>query len=160
MRNKVDKKKVITLVVILIVIAAIFLLTKPKNCGSDDSCFNSAVGRCSKAKVNTLSDDNKYIYEILGKKGNNCIIEVTLLKLSESQPYDLKKALEGKSMKCAISTEMLQNQTIKQITNLNDYCTGPLKESILQITLDEMYDIIVKNIGPLTSNFKNRLTIS
>ena len=39
---------------------------------------------------------------------------------------------------------------ITKINNLNDYCTGQLKETILSITVEKLYEIIVKNIGNIT----------
>ncbi len=153
MKSKIDKKKVIALVIIVIAIVSIFFFTRSKQCNSDENCFNSYAARCSKAGVNTLNKDNTYHYEILGNKRENCIVEVTLLRLSETQPVDMKQALEGRSMSCAIPRTTLQNQTMNSIQNLNDYCTGPLKEAILEITLDKMYDLIVKNIGPIATGF-------
>ena len=157
MASKVDKKKVIALVIILIAIAAIYFFSRPKDCGTDDNCFNSYAAGCSKAKVNTISSQNNYNYEVLGKKRDNCIIEVTLTKVSDTQPADMKQALEGRSMKCAIPRSTLETTPVNNIDSLNDYCTGPLKEAILQLTLDKMYDLIVKNLGPLSAEFAEQL---
>ncbi len=157
MKNKVNKVKLIILFFIIIFIVLFFFFTKAKNC-NDDSCFDSYASKCSKAKVISPNDDNRYKYEILGRKANNCIVEVTLLNLSESQSNDMKLALEGRSMKCAIAQDLLTaDKNIKDIKNLNDYCTGQLKEAVLQVTLDKMYEIIVKNIGPLATEFRKDL---
>lgn len=157
-KNKVSKTKVIILLFLLVCIIGIFFFTRAKNCVNDDSCFNNYANKCSKAKVVTTNNDNKYSYEILGSKGSNCIVMVTLLNLSDSQPNDMKLALEGRSMSCAIArNDLSEGKSIKDIKNLNDYCTGSLKEAILQVTLDKMYSIIVKNIGPLATQFRKDL---
>ncbi len=142
-----NKKKGIIIVVLLIAIISLIFITSAKNCGTDDTCFNKASSRCALAKVTTFTNDNKYQYEIVGKKQDNCILDVTLLNLSTSQSQYLQNALNGKSMRCAIPLEILKEKQIKNIDNLNDYCTGELKESILQITIEKLYDLIVKNLG-------------
>ena len=157
MKHNLDKKKVIAIVVVISIIAIIFLLSLPKNCGTDDSCFNIKTNTCSKAKVITYNNNNQYTYEVLGKRTDNCIIEVKLISLSDTQPAEIKQALEGKSMTCTISRSLLQTQTIKEVENLNDVCSGQLKEATLQITIDKMYEIIVKNIGPIAAEFQREL---
>jgi len=139
------------LLIVIVAIASLILITRPKNCNSDDICFNKAAAKCSIAKVVTFSNDNKYNYEILGKKKENCIIEATLLNLSNNQPKDLRDALNGRSMKCSIPVEILRNKPVKDIENLNDYCNGPLKEVILEITIEKMYDLIVRNLGKIST---------
>ncbi len=155
MIGKLDKKKVIALAIILVLAITIFFITQPKNCEKDDSCFNTFLQKCSKAKIITTSNEDTFKYEILGKKENTCIIETTLLKVSENKPVELKQALEGRSMRCAIPKEIILEKQINEIGNLSNYCTGSLKEAILQITIDKLYEIIVKNIGPITTEFKN-----
>lgn len=150
-----DKKKVIVVIVILIALASLILITSAKNCGTDNTCFNKASSRCALSKVNTISNDNNYKYEIIGKKQNNCIIEVTLLSLSQSQGKDLQDALNGRSMTCAIPQEILKNQQVKNLDNLNDYCTGQLKEAILQITVEKLYDLVVKNVDKISTDVTN-----
>ena len=152
-----DKRKVITLIVIITIIILIFLLTIPKNCKTDEECFNLKASKCSKAKVTIEKELDIYNFEILGKKADNCIIEVTLIKVSETKELELKQALEGKSMRCTISQETLKEQSIKEIDNLNEYCTGQLKEAIIQLNLDKLYEIVVKNIGSLATDFRHLL---
>lgn len=153
-----DKKKVIAIVIVLVAIALVFLIIKTKNCGSDDACFNSASAKCSRAKVTTFSQENQYHYQVLGEKRDNCIIEVTLLDLSDSQPTDVQRALEGKSMTCAVPLTELQTTAVKDMENLIDMCSGQLKEANLQIAIDKMYEIIVKNIGPIALEFQRGLS--
>jgi len=150
----VNKKKVAILVFLILVLGVLFYLNTPKNCKRDYECFSSKVSECSKAKVTTNKEDNLYYYEVMGKKLENCIVSVKLLKLSDAQPFDLRRALEGKGMLCSLPMSVLQNSDIKDIKNLNDYCTGQLKEAILDVTLQKLYDIVVQNIGPIASEIR------
>lgn len=142
-----DKKKVIILIIIIFIFLGFVLLTRAKNCDTDYNCFRNSESKCTLAKVKSENNDNLYEYKIVGRKGNNCIMEITLLSLSQTQPKDLRDALNGRSMKCAVPRDLLKDKTVKEIANINDYCTGTLKEALLQITLDKLYDIIVKNLG-------------
>ena len=108
------KKKVIILFIILFATLSFIIITRPKNCETNDLCFNNAASRCSLAKVTTVSNDNKYQYEIIGKKGDNCIIESKLLNLSDSQPKDLRDALNGRIMKCSLPIELIRNKPVKE----------------------------------------------
>ncbi len=148
------KKKLLAIVLLFIVIVAILIIIQPKNCNSDLDCFHKATLKCSKAKVTALKDGSTYNYQILGDKKDNCIIKVTLLSMSLTQSADLKKALEGRSMTCSVSKEYLETNPFNDIRNLNDYCTGPLKEATLEITIDQMYELIVQNIGPIVADYK------
>jgi len=155
-----DKKRMVIKLVVLLVLIVLFIgfwfFTRPDNCGSDESCFNSHFIKCSKAKADLVNkDSNNFNFEIKGSFDNNCIVEATLISMPESRPVDIRKALEEKSMTCSIPKDI--NIQIAQIENINDYCTGQLKEASLQITIEKMYSIIVQNIGPLASEFKDVL---
>lgn len=157
MAKKLEKEKVIGIVLIVIAILAVFFITLPKNCKTNEGCFNTAAAKCSKTKVTTYKEDSRYSYEILGRKNENCIINVKLLELSQAQPADMKQALEGRDMTCAISLETLKTQNLNKIENLNEFCTGSLKEAYLQITIDKLYEIIVRNIGSIATEFSKGL---
>lgn len=159
MKSRLDKNKVIGLAIIVAAVIIVFLLTLPKNCKSNEGCFNTAASKCSKAKVTAYQGDSKYSYEILGRKQDSCIINVKLLELSQAQPAEMKQALEGRDMNCAISLEKLKTQNLKDIENINEFCTGSLKEAYLQITIDKLYEIIVRNIGSVATEFSKGLFI-
>ncbi|MBS3161130.1 hypothetical protein J4476_00325, partial [Candidatus Woesearchaeota archaeon] len=155
----INKKKVSVLIFLVILLTVIIVINTPSNCKSDYYCFNDHVLDCSKAKVITEKDDNTYYYEVLSKKDDNCIIKVQLNKLSNSQSNDLKKALEGKNMLCSIPSSTLEVKDIKSITNLNDYCSGQLKEAVLEVTIQKLYDVVVENIGPIAAELRNSTRI-
>ncbi len=148
--------KLVILFLLIVLLIGFFFLSRPKDCGSGDSCFDSSFIKCNKAKANLVNQDgNTFNFEIKGKSSNNCIVDAKLLKMSDERPVDLRAALEGKSMRCSIPSDV--NIPITQIDNLNDYCTGQLKEAMLQISIEKMYEIIVQNIGPLASEFRDVL---
>ena len=155
----VNKKKVSVLIFLIILLVVVIVINTPSNCKNDYYCFNDHVLECSKAKVTTVKDNSTYYYEVLSKKDDNCIVKVQLVKLSDSQSNDLKKALEGKSMLCAIPRNTLEIKDIKSISNLNDYCSGQLKEAILEVTIQKLYDVVVENIGPIAAELRNSTRI-
>lgn len=159
MWHNIDKKKVILLAVLAAAIVFLITLSTPKNCRSDISCFDQKAVKCSKAEVNSFSNENKYHYEIIGKKSGVCIIDVKLLELAPTRTSEMKRALEGKSMACSLPLKILGKQSITKIENLNDMCSGQLKEATLQLTIDKMYEIIVQNIGPIATQFQRGLAV-
>ena len=160
MLYNLDKKRVVLLAVLAIAIVILIMLSIPKNCGSDASCFDANAAKCSKAKASAFSKENLYSYEITGSKAGSCIIKVKLLQLGPERTPEMKKALEGKSMICSVPLKILRKQSITSIENLNDLCSGQLKEATLQLTIDKMYEIIVQNIGPIATRFQKGLAIS
>lgn len=160
MKFHLDKKKVMTkvyvLIVLIIILFAFLLFSRPKNCGSDESCFINSFIKCSKAKASLVSKDgNNFNFEIKGSNGKNCIVDAKLISMSESKTYDIRAALEGKSMMCSIPSDI--PSSITQLDNINEYCTGQLKEATLQVSVEKMYEILVRNVGPLASEFRNVL---
>ena len=116
----------------------------------NEDCFNQYSSKCSKVQANLMNKQgNLYEYKILGKNKNNCIIDAKLITVEESKPAELKQSLEGKSMKCSIPLEELKTEKINEMEKLEENCTGQLKEALLQITIDQLYEIVVKNIGSI-----------
>lgn len=91
---------------------------------------------------------DQFYYEIQGSKADSCVMTIYLMKSNEQTPLEVKKFMEGKGMICEIPKTELQ-KPISEIKNINNYCTGPLKEALLQITVENLYDIVTKNIGPV-----------
>lgn len=155
-----NRTKIIVGVVVLIVLAALIFLGLPKNCKTNEECFNSKASKCSKVKVTLLKNDNYLNYYVLGESKDNCIVKVTMEKVSVKQSDELKASLQGKKMECSVPISILQERGLNQVENIYDYCTGPLKEAFLDITLQKMYDLVVKNLGTLTSGLQQVLNQS
>ncbi len=147
-------------VVLVLVVLVLIFIYFPKNCKSNEECFNFKASQCSRAKASLLKNDNVLEYKILGKRGDDCVVRVIMKKVSGRQSDAIKLALEGKSMNCAIPKTLLQDKGLNQINNVYDYCTGSLKETFLDITLQKMYDLVVRNIGTLTSGLQQVLNQS
>lgn len=145
---ELDKKKVYILVFLLIIIATLIVMNYTKNCNYDESCFNKHAQDCSRAKANLYRNENEYKFEITGKKEDKCRVVVYMIKANEETISNVRGFLEGKGMVCEVPKTELQNP-ISEITNIKDYCTGPLKEALLQITVEKLYELVTKNIGPV-----------
>ncbi len=161
MEKRMKVKVVIFIILILALSLSIYLIT-PKNCKDDEKCFNTRAAECKKTEAILVNQNNVFSYEIKGSSTDGeiktCVVKVTLLKLEASATPNLRRALEGKGMLCHIPRAILASQPISKIENVNDYCTGPLKEVILQISLEKLYEVVVKNIGPLSLQFSQSLS--
>ncbi|MBS3175481.1 hypothetical protein J4440_06380 [Candidatus Woesearchaeota archaeon] len=155
------RKEIIVLALVLIIILIfLIILGAPKNCGTDESCFNTKSSQCDKVKATLNREGNQLYYNILGEKNDNCVVRVTMKKVSEAQQIELKQALEGKNMDCSIPMNLIREKNINSISNIYDYCTGSLKEAFLDITLQKLYELVIKNIGTLASGLQQVLNQS
>jgi len=111
-----------------------------------------------KSKVETMNKGNLYLYEVKGKKGNDCILTIFLKTIGTSQDEILNQMLAQKGMICGVPMDLLQIKNISQINDISDYCTGPLKEAALEIVLEKVYSIVVANIGQITLEYENILS--
>jgi len=130
----------ITILLALAIVVLIFIFY-PKNC-ENLTCFNSALLDCKKAHFISTETDSVFEYRIIGKSGNTCRTDVTLLQLSSGEIE--MKSLEGKSMSCFTSI----GNTLKPNTNL-DNCHGLLKEEMQNILIKRMHSYILSNLGEI-----------
>lgn len=77
------------------------------------------------------------------------MMAVYMIKANEDTIPDLRGFLESKGMICEVPLKELGGRGVSEIETLYGYCTGPLKEAILQITVEKLYDLASKNIGPV-----------
>ena len=159
MENK-TKVKLIAFAILIVVVLLMILWQTPKDCKDSEVCFNIRANVCKLAKVTAVSQGNTVKYEIRGDKPEFCIIKVTMIQANNNLPENLKKALEGKGMLCEVPKIVLAEKPLSQLEELNDYCTGPLKETLLEISLENLYNAVVKQLGPLAAQFKDALGAS
>ena len=114
-----------------------------KDCEYDSICFEKAFEFCDKAKYLNEEEGNLFQYNIVGKKGSDCEVEVTILEVSSEADQDTKDLFSGKSMTCYIPEN--QAFTVDTLT----LCTGPLKESMYELIIQKMYSILAQNLGDL-----------
>lgn len=143
----IDKKKVIVVILLLIAMGITLFLNYSKDCNKDEGCFNKYLSTCSKAKATLYVGENEQLFEILGSKQQSCMILTKITLVDGKATPEVKKFLEGKGMVCDIPKTVLAKNKISEVSSFGDYCTGPLKEALLQITVEKLYEIIVKNLG-------------
>lgn len=142
--------RIFVFVLVLLFIFLLFYFSVPKNCKSDDECFNTLASQCKKVKANLEKDGDLLNYIIKGKKNDNCILTIKMLKVSEDKSADIGKALNNRYMDCAVPLTVINKKPVKEITEINDYCSGSLKEAFLEISLQKMYELVVSDIGNVT----------
>ncbi|MFA4887454.1 MAG: hypothetical protein WC595_04525 [Candidatus Nanoarchaeia archaeon] len=154
--------QVVIFIVLLVLVGLVFFFSYTQDCAGDTACFNARAASCKKVEASFWSENNRFSYGVLGKKKvmgeNGCVVRVQMVELDPSAKENLKKALEGKGMICFLPDPLLKEKQITEIEDLNDYCSGPLKEVLLQISLERLYEIVVKNIGPLSLEFTKSLS--
>ena len=153
--------KLFTIAILLIVTAVLSGCVAPvggetgvilKDCGSDQSCFETAAQTCEPAKIVVSTEDESSIMgmysEIRGLEGDNCILylRVTQFEMktagipldpSEQELFDQLqegfKILEGKEMVCNIPKDTIAESDLLSMTNPEDLCTGSLITVLGQI---------------------------
>ncbi len=155
---KSSKKKIyfISLGIAVLLIVGVLYLMYPKDCGSDQECFFSKSQECSPTKIDLFKPGGYYQYKVHGDKSDQCIVSVHLLKVSDAVQPDKKAKLENKRMTCKVPMKDMSNNLV-EYEELSQYCSGPLKEAILEITLERLYGVVASNLGEVTMGFQDAL---
>lgn len=140
------------LVLVVLILLYIYL---PKNCEYNKTCLDKSFRNCERAKAFQLINGNTYLYEVKGNWKDYCRLNVKVMEISSYQ-QDIKDALENKGMLCRIPKSNT-NVSILDVNNMLDYCTGPLKESMLELMIKRLYEVIVSNIGQISMEMQNSL---
>lgn len=134
--------KIIFILFIIVLIAAIyFTIFYYKKC-DDLGCFNSRLAKCSKANFQYEGDEATWYYKILGKEGNQCEVYTELRQLKQGR-LDIEK-LEGQSMNCFLALGVVDFPE-KDISK----CHGLLKESLQDIIIQKLHNYILGNLGEI-----------
>jgi hypothetical protein len=142
-KKSVRSWKYILLGLLVVVFIFLIVFTYTRDCGDDKVCFNKARDECMSAKVTNIQDNNTFLYEIDGSREDQCVITVHLVNVGMELSSQVKANLENKGMLCEVSN----NVDIYNIKELSAYCTGPLKEVLLQMTVERLYGFVVKTFG-------------
>lgn len=129
----------IAILIVLIIVLSSSLGTK--DCASFD-CFQQNMVKCSPASYINEESEASWGYEILGKRGDKCEIEVTLLGAKEGS-LDLRQ-FEGNSMSCFYELGIIAYPE----KDLNS-CTGELKENLQAVIIENLYKYIIDNLGEI-----------
>ena len=140
----------LALVISLLAYAIFFGNILKRECGNDVNCFDELAKKCTGARLEALKDANIYEYTIKGKIGNECGVSIKLKRMALGIPVDIVNKLEGKDAECKIPMALLKENRINEIENLLSYCSGTLKESVYEVIMDDMYELIIKNMGNIT----------
>jgi len=140
----------------IVLIALILLyIYYPKDCEYNKNCLDRSFKNCERARSFLVGGGNTYSYYIRGSSGDFCRIDIKAMEVAGSDPYT-KSLLENKAMSCRIP-KADTNVSISNTNNLLDYCTGPLKESMLEMIIKRLYEVIVSNIGQISLEMQNSL---
>lgn len=141
------------IVIVLVVLALIFVFYE-KDCTGDVECFNRAFSSCSKAKFELIKGGNLYSYQIRGGLISDCTIDITLVRMAAGSDANLVERFEGKSMRCKLPSTEISGKSFEEMTDLADYCTGPLKEEMYKMIIERMYAYLIENLGTISEEFE------
>lgn len=145
------------LIVVLLIWAFSNFIGFTKNCKQDKACFDKRIVDCKKTKFINIDNNNIYDYKVKGKSGNNCVIEISLRRMAIGTEVNIVSLLEGKSMTCYLPADKVKGLKLEEMENLVNFCSGPLKEGILELALERIYGVIVQNLGGLVGEIRKEI---
>lgn len=145
--NFLNKKVIISLVIVLLIVSLYFTFFSTSNC-KDITCFDKALKGCRKAKFSNVQDDATWVYAIKGMKEENCIVNVKSINVMVPEA----KNIENKEMVCSIPSGIV----ISPESEL-DNCHGILKEELQNIIMVKLHRYIVENLGKISDQLTNPL---
>ena len=151
--NAADTFMIIGIVVVAFIVIYSSGLIK-KNCDSDVTCFKQALNECKSAKLVTEKNNNVYSYIIAPSFSKDCVISIKLEKATAGSSSDFRRLVEGKSMKCSIPKDKINDKFLDDFSGVIDTCTGPLKEGLYELIIQRMYTLVVKEIAGVLEQTK------
>jgi len=143
----------ILLILVILLVISLYLYF-PKDCKTDGKCFSKYADSCSRANIDTYKEGNLFSYEIKSRASNDCILKVELVRLKEGSNNELVQLLQGRDMLCKIPIDKFKENPLMEIKDVTNYCSGPLKEAMLQLTIERLYSVIISNLGNITSELR------
>ena len=149
MKNKKNsiKSVIFPIMAILIFITAV-VANYELNCYYSEECFNRAFYECTKAKVIAYDNDNTFEYKIIEKRGDYCLVDIQILEVNPEVDQATQESFLNKDMTCLLPIE--EGFTTDKL----NYCEGPLKEAIYELTIQKMYRLLAQNLGDIISQMK------
>jgi hypothetical protein len=144
-REPADYKKmwktlaVIAGIACLLAIAIYFTFYYNPVC-EDFGCFKEMMSNCKRAGYVNDQSGATWRYDIAGKDGDYCSINVKLLQIKEGN-FELS-SLEKKSMTC----EHLLGVATYPEKDL-DKCHGELKEAMQGVVIEKLHSYVIENLG-------------
>ena len=128
-------------------------------CGKDINCFSEKAESCKPAEVYLSRSTNVYYYKTTPSFGNKCDLFIKFERAQEGTLQEHKELLEGKSMTCTIPKNEMRELDILEMNNIMQYCTGPLKESLYELIVKRMYELIIVNLGEIAEEARNIMKV-
>jgi hypothetical protein len=140
------KRGVLGSAIIIVLVITLFLTFRSGECENVE-CFQDKMIKCSFVKYVNEEPEASWGYEIIGKRGNQCEIEVTLLSAKEGSLG--LRSYEGNSMSCfyEVGTFAYPEKSL-------DACTGRLKENLQSIIIEKLYKYVVDNLGEIEEELR------
>jgi len=146
-QKKSDKRAIITVISLLIIIGLIITglilipkyIKKPKLC-QDIDCFLNRMTKCSPTELYHEEKEASWLYGVLNKQNNECIVQVTLLQAKEGELRLTQ--LHGLSMQCnyPLHISVIPGKDL-------GICNGRLKEELQEIIIEKLHTNIIENLG-------------
>lgn len=141
-------KKIFLAVLAVLIIATALASNYEKNCSYSEECFNNAFRDCTKAKVIAYQNSNTLEYKIIEQEKDNCIVKIKIIDVNPLVDQNTKDTFQNKEMMCYLPIE--EGFTTDKL----NYCEGPLKEAIYELTIQKMYNLLAQNLGEIISQMK------
>ena len=135
--------KIIPILMIILFIISVAYYSYEFDCGENKACYDRHLESCKRTKLTVSDEGSTFIYQILREQDRRCLTKVTLLSMPQEADQSSKTLFEGKSMICSIEKGSTFNAEILSS------CSGPLKESIYELTIQKMYDILARSLGDI-----------
>ena len=151
-RNKKYVLFIILMIIFALVIATAYYFLHTKTC-DNEYCFLAALKHCEKTQYKVNKEGNIWEYKILNSFGfsnNVCSVNVKNVKIA-SDDITIKK-IEGKEMLCKIPKDYAGSYI--EVHQKLEFCSGPLKESLQEIIVSNMYKYIIQNLGEISQEVK------
>lgn len=133
---------ILAVIILVLIVFAVYLMKLNIEQCKSFACFKDKMEKCEKASYINEEPEASWEYEIEGKEGNQCKIEVTLL-LAKKGELGIDK-LTGYDMDCfyPLGTGTYPEKDLRQ-------CHGRLKEELQQIIINKLHSYIIENLGQI-----------
>tara|TARA_Y100000310_G_C20671809_1_gene810709 strand:+ start:442 stop:945 length:504 start_codon:yes stop_codon:yes gene_type:complete len=147
------------LIILILFLSAHYTGFTRKYCGADTSCFEERVASCNPSEVYTSRDNNIYYYKMIPTLTGGCSVKIKFERAQEGTLQEHISLLEGKSMTCKVPRKHLGEINIIEMEQMMPYCTGPLKESLYELVIKRMYELVVSNLGEIAEQAEKAMKV-
>jgi len=148
LKKKDNWKAYLTIAIIVIGLLAFYFVYYFSYSCDDLPCFYSHQEECVRTSFVNDQEDTTWEYFIEGKEGNACKINVKALNIKKGSAS--KQKLEGKDMNCFLPLGSVAAPEADIAR-----CTGPLKEEMQNLIIQQLHAYIVDNVQEISSELDN-----